>query len=200
MSRTHAILSGKDHSPLVFIRYPPEQTAAPLLRYSIQTLTEAKKAVLLLSLLYPPSAFIDQLEIDACNTLHILDLTASVPGYLTASNDNICNVILSCISNRMYSSTTLAKQYTSSVTVPGVLTVIFDSVSTLTEDLDSISQVYQLLGKVLADLNARPCMFLFAGSRVTQRGSTQVRVLSSFTSTSDVLFCHTYKQPLSGHL
>jgi hypothetical protein len=97
MSRATAILSGKERTPLVLIKHSPEQSATPLLRYAIDASLKSKLPLLLISILHPPSVFVDQSK--ARSTLNILDFTSRVPGYLEADeNEGIHDSILACCS------------------------------------------------------------------------------------------------------
>jgi hypothetical protein len=55
----------------------------------------------------------------------------------------------------------LSRKLTSFLTVPGPLTVVFDSLTTIVEELGCCSQPYQLLTNVLANLSRRSGKWLY---------------------------------------
>jgi hypothetical protein len=96
MSRTVSILNGH-LPPLILIRHYPEQTALPILRYAIHATLKEGHPLLLISVLHPPSVFV---EFDQWPTLHLLDLS----GYSyseSMSQRDICGTVLEQVIRRV---------------------------------------------------------------------------------------------------
>ena len=154
------IISGlsRPHLPLVVLESSLVQSCLPVLRAFVND-RDATAHVLIICLLYPPSAFADD-STSREGRLHVVDRTAQVPGYCeTSSSLDLVESILNSVKQgaAFYRIVHTYNEQTSlSIAPDGPLTVIIDAADVLCADLESPSKSYSLIATLLSDLSARP--------------------------------------------
>lgn len=140
--RIATIVSGESrpHFPFVVLQSSLVQSSLPVLRAFVNK-RDAASSVLLVSLLYPPSALVGSPgeRSGVLEGLHIVDLRAEVPGYSETRLDPLD-----------YFSTIVEQA------PDGPLTVVIDAADVLCADLGSPSQTCVLIASLLSHISARP--------------------------------------------
>ncbi|TFY69755.1 hypothetical protein EVJ58_g248 [Rhodofomes roseus] len=152
--------------PFVLLQSSTAQSCVDVLRFAVREATsKADGCTLLFSLLYPPSALVEQNQLSH-ERLQIFDWTSQVPGYSENDFD---------VKSQMLGTVQDAPQ--------GPMTIVVDSGDILLSDNGSLSKTEQLLASLLSVVKSRK------GSRLVIHLNTPSPLTSILTQTR---FCSSF--------